>query len=129
MLKYEANKVLVDTPEAVFGTSPDNSAEVLSNLDTTGSLNGGNASLNRCLVSITLGSLSCDSEDYCSEPESTVPSCPKKLSKRTRLPYVMRQSQFGRRRGREPEALTKTEARVSLAEYTSLKASGTHPSI
>ena len=95
----------------------------MNNLDTTGSPIGGNASLNRCNVSIALGSLSCDSDDYSLEPESDVSSRPKRIPKRTKLPYVMRESCFGRRRGWEPEALTKTMARVSLAEYTSLKAS------
>ena len=55
MLKHEANQVVVDTPEAVFGTSLDNSAEVLSNFDTTSFPNGGNASLNGCHLSIKLG--------------------------------------------------------------------------
>ena len=123
MIKHEANQVVIEAPEDVFGSNPDNSAEVLSDLDTTGSPNNGSGSLNGCHVTIALGSLFCDSDDFSSEPLSNTPSHPLKTTKRTKLPYVMRQSRFGRRRGREPSVLTKMTGRINLAKYTSLNAS------
>ena len=55
-------------------SNPDNSAEVLSDLDTTGTPNNGSGSLNGCHVTIALGSLSCDSDDYSSESKLDNPS-------------------------------------------------------
>ena len=64
IVKYEANQVVVEAPEDIFGLSPDDSTKIISDLQVTDSPNNGGRSLNGCHVTIALGSLSYDSDNY-----------------------------------------------------------------
>ena len=76
IVKHEANQVVVEAPEDIFGLSPDDSIKIISDLHVTDSPNNGGRSLNGCHVTIALGSLSCDSDEYSSESESCTASYP-----------------------------------------------------
>ena len=112
-----ANRALAEDEAAIFGLHPDDSIEVLSEVDT--SLTQPNtAGLSACHVSMT-GTLSSDEDDYLSDSSDKdhhPKPHPRKLSRHP-IPARLRQSHQGRNRVKVG-APTKVHGRIHLSKYS-----------
>ena len=72
MVRHEANNVVIEVPDDVFRSIPDDSIKIISDLDVTDSSNNGTGSLNGCHVTLDIGARSSDDDSYNSKSESCV---------------------------------------------------------
>ena len=125
-----ANCVQVDNHEELFGSHPNDSVEVISDMDLasdqSGSLPEG---LSAYHIAIVSGTLSSDEEDYCSDSSSRHQPSAKKRSMKLPVPSRLPQSKFGRIRAKVGAPQEWVHGRIFLTEYTTLSASSNKDSV